>query len=324
MISAFARTGFEVFVLNKIRNYFLIKELSSYLSKHQKHLTIDLKTRIESYTYIASIPNLWFSGLRGYPPGKDEILANRYLGACTPVFDDLTDSGGYSFHKVLNAIEDNKGNMNESLLLLRYFNEKINEKAKNPDLFRHYLEKTTEAQMMSIRQKGSSKLTHEEIRDITYKKGGYATLLFRSLLSNKPVANEEEAIYHLGALLQMMNDIFDIYEDHRNGLQTLASVTNDINLLKHEYIELIDKTIILFRNLDYHPKRIRKTLDKIITVISRGCVCLNQLLALQGDKGNFDAGNFTRGDLICDMEKISNIRRSLAISKEIKRGQPPY
>lgn len=324
MISAFARTGFEVFVKNRIRNYYLIKELSSYLNKYQKHLTIDLKTRIESYTYIASIPNLWFSELRGYRLSTDEILANRYLGACTPVFDDLLDSEGCSYNEIMELIRNNKSTENESLLLLKYFNEKINEKAKNPDLFRHYLEKTTEAQMMSIRQKGSSKLTHEEIRDIIYKKGGYATLLFRSLLSNKPVANEEEAIYHLGALLQMMNDLFDIYEDHKNGLQTLASVANDINPLKREYIDLIDKTIILFRNLDYRPKRIRKTLYKIITVVSRGCVCLNQLLALQGDKGNFNAGNFTRRDLICDMEKISNIRRSLAISKEIKRGQPPY
>ncbi len=317
MIFAFARTGFEVFVLNKIRNYFLIKELSSYLSKHQKHLTVPLKTRIESYTKIASIPNLWFSGLRGYRLSKDEILANRYLAASTPVFDDLLDYEGYSYNEVMELTRNNKSKKNESLLLLKYFKEKINENAKNPDLFRYYLEKTAEAQMKSLRQKGNSNLTNDEIRDLTYKKGGYATLLFRSLLSNKPVANEEEAIYHLGALLQMMNDIFDIYEDHKNGLQTLASVANDINPLKREYTNLVDKTIVLFRNLNYHPKRIGKTLDKIITVISSGCVCLDPLLALQGDKGNFDAGNFTRSDLICDMEKISNIRRSLAISREI-------
>jgi hypothetical protein len=72
--------------------------------------------------------------------------------------------------------------------------------------------------------------------------------------------------------------------------------------------------------LNYQPKQIQKTLNKIITVVSRGCVCLEQLLALQGDNGRFDAGNFTRRELVCDMEKISNIRRSLLISREIQRG----
>ncbi len=325
MINAFISLGFEVFVLNRIRNYFLFRELSSCMNEYNKHLPLKLKTRIKSYTRIASLPNLWFSELRGYPLSRDEILANRYLGASTPLFDDLLDHEGYSYREVLEAIGNDKENKNESLVLLKYLNANISPGIKNPELFRHYLQKTAEAQKMSTRQKDNSNLTTEEIRDITYKKGGYATLLYRSVLANELLPGEEEAIYHLGALLQMMNDIFDVYEDHKNEQQTLATVARDIGLLKHEYDGLTEKTLRLFRNVEYQHEKIEKALQKIIPVISRGCVCLEQLLALQGgNKAVFDTGHYTRRELLCDMEKISNIRRSMVISRKIAKGQLPF
>ncbi len=323
MIIAFCRTGFEVFVLNKIRNRFLIKELSSCLNEYQKNLPVKLRSRIKSYTRIATLPNLWFSELRGYRLSEYEKLANRYLGASTPLFDDLIDHEGYTYNEVLKAIRNKNPVNDESLLLLKYLYNNISAKIKNPELFKQYLDKTAEAQMMSTRQKNNSNLTTEEIRNITYKKGGYATLLYRSLLSNKLLPGEEEAVYHLGALLQLMNDIFDIHKDYNNEQQTLATAANDINLLHREYTGLIDKTLKLFRSLSYTRERIEKAIDRIIAVISRGCVCLSQLSALQGRSDVFNINYFSRRDLVCDMEKISNIRRSLSLSVEIKRGQLP-
>lgn len=323
MIFAFARTGLEVFIINKIRNYFLIRELSSHLIGYRKHLPEKLKYRIISYTRIASLPNLWFSELRGFRLSKDETLANRYLGASTPVFDDLLDFEGYSYNEVLEIIRNENDINNESLLLLKYLYENILARLKDPELFYNYLDKTAEAQMMSIRQKDNSNLTTEEIRDITYKKGGYSTLLYRSLLSNKLLPGEEEAVYHLGALLQLMNDIFDIYDDYKSEQQTLATAANDINPLNQEYRDLIDKTLGLFRNLQYPEERIKKALNILTTVISRGCVCLNRFLALQGSNNVFNIKDFSRRDLLCDMEKIPNIRRNLSAGKELIRGQLP-
>jgi hypothetical protein len=320
MIFAFARTGLEVFVINKIRNYFLIKELASYLAGYRKNLPEKLKSRIKSYSRIASLPNLWFSELRGYSLGRDETLANRYLGASTPIFDDLLDYEGYSYNELLEIIRNDNDIDNESLLLLKYLYDNILSRLKDPALFHHYLAKTAEAQMMSIRQKDNSSLTTDEIRDITFKKGGHSTLLYRSLLSNKLLAGEEEAVYHLGGLLQLMNDIFDIYDDYNNEQQTLATTANDINPLNKEYRILIGKTLDLFRNLEYHKERIEKALDSITTVISRGCVCLDRLLALQGNNNVFNIKEYSRRDLVCDMEKIPNIRRNLSASNEIIKG----
>ena len=319
MVSAFIRTGFEVFVLNKIRNYFLTRELSSCLNRYQKHLPPELRSRIKSYTRIATLPNLWFSVLRGCRLSEDERLANRYLGASTPVFDDLVDNEGYTYDEVMEVIKDDKQVDNESLVLLKYLYDNITAKINDPGLFNKYLQETARAQMISTRQKDNSNITAGEIRNITYDKGGYAALLYRSVLSNNLLPGEEEAVYHLGALLQLMNDIFDIHDDYKNEQQTLATASNDIKLLHSEYKGLIDKTLKLLRSLSYPRENIESSLSMIIAVISRGCVCLERLLALQGNNDVFHLRYYTRRDLLCDMEKIPNIRRSLTLSMEIKK-----
>lgn len=318
ILKAFISTGAEIFIFNKYHSLVLQNELKSYLKKHNKQLEAGIKNRIKAYTIQSAITNLWFSSLRGYSPDKNELLSGLYVGSSTPIYDDLMDSHHFTHNELNNRVENLKHNDNTSLLLLNYLRQRINDTVKNMDIYQDYLLKLGAAQTQSLRQNSRETLTTDEIRKITYDKGGYATLLYRSLLSNKIIEGEENAIYQLGALLQLTNDIFDIYKDYKNKSQTLASTATNIDLLTEEFLSLKNKVFVLFSRLDYKPPNIQATLYQFMPIISRGRVCLDQLQLLQQQNKSFKIENFKGKQLICDMEKLKNIRKSFQICKEWK------
>jgi hypothetical protein len=56
---------------------------------------------------------------------------------------------------------------------------------------------------------------------------------------------------HLGAILQVLNDLFDIYKDHHNGVQTLVTNTADIPFIAKELKALESTFMAQYQALDY-------------------------------------------------------------------------
>lgn len=80
------------------------------------------------------------------------------------------------------------------------------------------------------------------------------------------------------------------------------------------YVELINEMCVKFLALAYPFKNIRQTQLKIFVILSRGMVCIDQLIACQKSTDNiFLLERYNRVDLICDMEKVVNIKKSIRI-----------
>ncbi len=275
-----------------------------------------LKKRIWLYTLQSAATNRWFTDLRGFATTADEQQAAIYLGAFTPVFDDLVDDRTMN-HQDIERLQNHQHTENTHYTLIWYLYKKLKTHLPKDEKFNHYFNLSVQAQTASLQQLKNAPLNGDDLQKITFDKGGYATLLYRSILENNILAKEEYAIYQLGAALQLVNDVFDVYKDHQQGLQTLITNSPDINIAADIFEGQVNTCILAIQDLPYSNIHKEKMLWKIKVMLSRGYVCFKQLKALPAASSEFSPARYTRTQLICDMERIKNIKRSLEIASAL-------
>lgn len=305
--------AFRLFIVNKRNTKKLIKELNGIFSKIGKKLSAEQEKRIEVYTAICYCINLWFSTLRGYKPTSKERTNALYGAAFTSLIDELTDSEKISSQQFFSDLESADNCYTNELILVKYLHTKLFTKASAEFIqsYKHALI----IHDQSIEQIGTPKLDERKLKQITYNKGSSTTLVCRMALENPMKTDEKEAVLTLGYLLQLLNDMFDIYKDYNAGQQTLFTNTSDIHLTCLEF----EKTYSLFQSqiktLNYNRDAICKCLAFVSTIISRGKVCIEKLKATQATTGNvFELPNYSRKQLVCDMDSPSSIVKSIKYS----------
>lgn len=320
MLYAFLILAYNILFLQKRRNKRLFNQLLP------KHFVIDkaLKKRIQFYTMQSTITNLWFGTLRGYSAASHETDTGLLLGAVTPVYDDLLDE-----HQLTHSqLHENQQFSNDQLAnlvnLYRWLDHAVKGQIGLKTEYLRYLDRVISAQAQSQLQLSTQVVGKEGIVRITKEKGGSATLLYRCLLSNPLKVGEEEAIFELGALLQLMNDLFDLYKDTQAGAATLVTRCQQPSELLTLYDQQLEKVFQKFASLPYPAAQRRRTIRLILTMVSQGYVCIYQFLALQEQFGHFEAVKYSRKQLICDMDKFGNQLSSLAIANQLyKRKVKP-
>lgn len=271
--------------------------------------------KIKRY-YSLAVPAILGEGfclLRNKRLTERERKALTYLGGLTGLFDDFFDkkeiSDSHIQKLIINHNEKDAEDAHERLFV-RFYNTAL-ENIDHPDLFMKYVNKVFELQVLSRRQKLSD-ITEQEIANITYAKGGYSLLFYRGALENVPSQTEEKALYTLGSLLQLENDLFDVYKDWRDDIKTLVTTETDIRNLRVRYFSQMESMTGLIRQMPLPEKKINIFLRFISLVVFRGIVCLDQLESKQKSTNNiFSLSQYKRKDLICDMEKENNILRVL-------------
>jgi hypothetical protein len=76
----------------------------------------------------------------------------------------------------------------------------------------------------------------------------------------------------------VLNDLFDIYKDHHNGVQTLVTNTADIPFIAKELKALESTFMAQYQALDYPATAKQKSLTAIMAIVTRGHVALVQYL----------------------------------------------
>ncbi|MEA3477970.1 MAG: hypothetical protein U9R60_07315 [Bacteroidota bacterium] len=292
---------------------FIQDQANDILNFHHKSLDDKFYRPIKHYTAGLRITGSWFATLRGYPLSKKEIMAGRYLAAMTPLFDALFDDEGLGEENIRDAISSESPE-NENIILLHAFRDNLYDNVKNKELIEHFLEKIIQSQVDSLRQKEPG-ISLDEIRQITNDKGGFALLGCRSILDHPLDVKEQEAVYQLGALVQLCNDVFDVWEDTRKGIKTLVDGNSNLASLRSEYLHLINSVLRFFESLNYKKPNLHKFFMQMILIIGRGLVCIDFLEKSQAENnGVFNPRNMQREQLICDMEKPGNFLKSLKYS----------
>ncbi len=306
---------FFSFVKQKI---FIKKNLRPTIKESLGSLNSECVYKITGY-YGLYVPVLFCEPLaliRGKGLSNSERIAATYLGALTSLGDDFFDKKNLSNDELNHILDHLLGKCTCKSIgfqeqLLENFYKTILDNIKNRDEFLLKTLDVYKAQHLSLKQKNST-LAFDNALAISLVKGGESYLLCRSILDNPIGHGEKELIYNLGGLLQMMNDIFDVYKDFSAEIKTLATESRDIADLRSRFKAQL-KTIETLVELTSYKKQSIALFKRYVTLcISPTFVCLDQLEELQKKNKNlFKPEFFSRKELICDMEKTSNIAKSL-------------
>lgn len=251
--------------------------------------------------------------LRGKKLSFIERWASTCQGAITGLFDDFFDEKELPQTTLLQFIEQPESvtpSDKQEEMFLHFYLECL-KGAHDKSLILDYFKKVNQNQVSSLRQT-KTETGLDEIMQITCDKGGNSVLFYRSLLSPEMSQHEVEATYHMGALMQMANDIFDVYKDARAGIRTLITIGLSISEVRKLFSRQMDKAFGLYAHMPFPTKTKQKVLRKLSFGISRVFVALDQYEKLEEKTGgNFVPTKYGRKELICDMEKISNLWHSL-------------
>ncbi len=275
----------------------------------------DLK-KITGY-YGLAVPAILgeaFAALRGKEMTDKERLASTCQGAMTGLFDDFFDEKRLSEEELIHFImkpESYTGNSANEKLFLHFYTTALRN-APDVQRMQERLYQVYRAQVLSKSQVGSE-LSYEVIKDITMRKGAESLLFYRSAFENQFKKGEEKMLYCLGGLMQLSNDIFDVYKDQQQGIQTVVTTAWKIDNVRIYFSALQEIAYAAAYKTSYDPRNIQSFLDIIsLGIFSRCYVCMDQLEKLEIRSGNvFAPQKYQRKDLICDMDTTKNKWRSL-------------
>ncbi|OPZ96362.1 MAG: hypothetical protein BWY70_01779 [Bacteroidetes bacterium ADurb.Bin408] len=266
---------------------------------------------------VPAILGAAFGLLRNKKITQKERLASTYLGAMTGLGDDFFDKDKMdndALNRLLDALIKGTGNYKpkntkEKMFLTLY--QIVLENTTRHEKINQCIRAVFNAQLKSLKQAGSP-LNENEIKEITLLKGGVSLLLYRSLFDNEADETEERMLYAIGGLMQLSNDLFDVYKDSCSNIQTLVTSCSDIRKLRNTYKKMMYEALALAYTTPYKKTHIKKFLFFIGIAICRAYVCFDQLEKLQLNNNNyFNPKLYTRKELICDMEKPRNLLSSI-------------
>ncbi|MCC6258718.1 MAG: hypothetical protein IT254_10370 [Chitinophagaceae bacterium] len=254
-----------------------------------------------------------FCLLNGKKMTERERCCSTAQGAMTGLFDDFFDKQFLDEENIKSAIENNiqpDRSSNEALFSLFY--QKALKTAPAAALVKQRLLDVYQEQLESKKQLGGA-LSYENLLELTQKKGATSLLFYYSAFCQKETAIENNLIAKLGGWMQLSNDIFDVYKDRESGIDTLVTTCCDIKGLKTLYLTGIRKCFSEARNLPFNSRNIDAFLNRLsIGIFSRALVCLSQLEKNQQvTGGKFEVNQYSRKQLICDMDTAENKLQSL-------------
>lgn len=312
LILVFINLTFKVFVINKLRNEpILINKIKNIEKQYGETLDKSYYKRFHLYSIIATTFVSWLETLRNQKLNKNQKETALLFCGLTPLFDDLFDDFHYSKEEItlLSQKKIQRDTLIEKICIGLYENiEQLNGHLAWTELW----QKVLDYQIISQNQKNET-TPLSELKEITFGKGGYSLLLYlEAILPNAYSKAEAEAVFQMGAVIQLTNDIFDVFKDRNEGIFTLATKANDLYELRRYYEAEVNKNITQFKALPYPKSNINNFLLQYMLIVSRAYVALDQFQALQDrDNGNFNLHQYSRKELICDMELWRNIKQSL-------------
>ncbi len=309
--------NFRLLRINRV-----LKNLKEEVVKNPRWASIisskDFDLRLTQYVQVHSLLDFSLCGLAGRKMSRNELKACVYFCACLPLYDDFFDKGNLSKEDIKDLMHSPEGfNPKNSVQeLFVYLLDVVYQNLPNSELFGRYFEQLYYGQQESKRLV-DSQLSKEEVQKIAFQKGGYSALLFRSILRHPLIDGEEKALYQLGAVGQVLDDLFDLWDDLEEGVNTIVTKFNtDFTPIFNFYLKEVDQLKLYFQELNYQQKKKDRFLRELMLLINGGTVCGHHYLKLQAqNNGVFDIHKIGREALVCDME--NNFNRLKMIKQSI-------
>ncbi|TVZ25405.1 hypothetical protein JM83_0317 [Gillisia sp. Hel_I_86] len=305
----------NVRVQKKFIKIHLLPDLKEFQDKNDGSLKETDFKKITNY-YAVGVPAILgyaFSVLRGFPLNTKERTTTTYLGGISGLLDDLFDEKDKKVLHLENFIfrPEALKPINKYEALLTQFYIKGLDCSKNSEVLKQQAKKVFKTETKSELQHNNN-LPEEKIKELTFLKGGHSFLFYRMCLDHPLEKEEEKMNFQLGGLMQLGNDIFDVWEDVNQQIETLATKTTSIHLLRNSFSSELNSTIALIKECDYPKKQLQAFIRIVLFGLSRVYVCLDQFEKLQASETSlFQPEKYTRKQLICDMELLKNRKAAL-------------
>lgn len=308
---------FFCFVLKqrKFNDPFLASFLVPFYERYNKELAPVTLKKIRNY-YCFGLPLVCSVYARIYGRRLSEAeRENAVLGGiATPLIDDFTDNKQIptehlksllSFSERANAETMEETIVNQILCSLHG-------RVSNPEGFANSFNQVIKAQLESEKQLGTG-LSREEILKITWDKGAWSHILFHYLILEVPSQQVIDVIYQMGGVLQITQDIFDIYKDFRDGISTLATTCDDFGEFEVFYRAECIKFCRMARQLPSKKPDLEFFIILFANIMARGMVALKMLSKLQEETGGgiLPYKKLERKQLICDMDRPASFLKMI-------------
>jgi hypothetical protein len=253
-------------------------------------------------------------GLHGKKITATQRLASTCQGGMTGLFDDFFDKQQLTETQLQQFIENpitiTPSTSNEKLFL-QFYNTALQNCPSETAMLKQ-LYKVYDAQVQSKLQ-AKPGLTQQQMQQITIKKGGESLLFYRTAFEFELTEAEHKMLFELGGVMQLANDIFDIYKDEKCGIHTLMTTTKKVNNVRNIFIKWLQNAQGLAYAAGFLPKNVHRFLQTIsIGIFSRCFVCFNHLEKAEATTNNiFTPSAYSRQQLICDMDKVLPILQSI-------------
>ena len=317
----FSLPGISLFLVNSVsrQRKFLKHHLEPDIKRFKENndgslKPADFKKFINYYALgVTGILGEAFGVLRGKPMSREERFCLSYLGGISGLLDDLFDDPEkeetHLKDFVLHPQLLSPSNKYEELLLHCYTTGL--QYSLNPQKIKSQAFSVFQAQQESVFQHRTL-LSADDLKRLTWEKGGTSFIFYRLCLHHKLSASERNFLYDLGGVMQLGNDIFDVWEDFQAGIRTPATEVRDIGHLRKLFQYEMDKSFKALAETEYVLKN-KKKFERIIRLaLARVFVCLDQFESLQKSTDNiFDPSVYSRKQLICDMENPKNKLRAI-------------
>lgn len=306
-MSLFLSTCRLVFFL--VRQYFFLRKhfLKKWYDIHQQPSSGFTKKQYQRLFYYAlQLPVMLgdsYSLLRGKRLTYDERYRMTLLCAFTPLLDDWFDKEKLEVSIITERIfyPGQFAPQHARDILAKDLLTALHQFTPKEVKWQLIAEKLLMAQ--DLRRSYS-----KEIKASTQMMGGDSVLLARMMLQPVPEQPEEEAILHLGFGVQLLDDIFDVYEDSREQLHTMPVNCGKIETLKKEYLDLMATIKSDFENLSFNRWQTSRFLAFWWSFFARALVSLEQLEQVEKKYGtDFNPLLYDRKELICDMETFHGV-----------------
>ena len=191
------------------------------------------------------------------------------------------------------------------------------QRTKQPEKYKSTLFSIHKAQKDSLIQ-FSSEVSQSDLLDIVMRKGGYSFLMC-SLYIDLPVSIEmDKSWYHIGSMLQFIDDMYDIHSDLQEGIHTYANTSTKYSTLEDTFNDLVLQLKINIKSLPFDEVLKERLFIQMSFIPAFGLLALDNFKKLRDQEGNFkNFKDYPRKSLIIDMEKMDNIRRLIAKSYKI-------
>jgi len=254
--------------------------------------------------------------VRGTKMKKNEMNRFLLLSSCAPVFDDFFEKNTdyNALKQLMHHPELGNANSDSEKLAAFFFGELLKNLDQSQGLLKA-ADQLFDAQLKSKKQR-QLELGSEELLKISLAKGGYSGLMYALLLESDKSTEFLQLAFDLGSYGQLMDDIFDLYDDAKSGIRTFANTALKVEEIRFVVDEHEQKILELIQAM-YLEKRSRKSFEQVLRVFSS--VIEIALEKFEENEAMYQTGpqkclDLDRNQWIIDMEKASNIWKLFRIS----------